>query len=251
MPQPRCSYFADARPAALVVSHPRSGTHFLMNALATCYGYVSSPWISLDPINIPVNYWAPTELVEFLLPLTARPLANVTKSHHAVEFFASELPRLTERYAVFYVYRDPVETLLSFWRFVHRWEWVGPKVADPLTFARSEPCEGMLRYLKRQHTNVMTHWAAHIEGWVDAAQRVPRVTLVRYEDLNTRFAETLGGFAAVLGRPPQALVRPEPGVNVIPGGPEDPTGLGIPPDVEALRALCRETVGDTMARLGY
>jgi hypothetical protein len=40
-------------------------------------------------------------------------------------------------------------------------------------------------------------------------------------------------------------------VNVIPGGPEDPAGVGIPPDAAALRRLCREEVGATMARLGY
>jgi hypothetical protein len=91
------------------------------------------------PHHCPGQLSAPQVFVEFLLSLTARPLANVLKSHHPVEFFASELPRLTERYAVFYIYRDLVEMLLSFWRFVHRWDWMGPKVVDPLTFARSKP----------------------------------------------------------------------------------------------------------------
>jgi hypothetical protein len=48
-----------------------------------------------------------------------------------------------------------------------------------------------------------------------------------------------------------ALIRPARDFNVIECGPEDPMRTGIPPDVEALRRLCRETVGDTMTTLGY
>ena len=41
--QANLALFPDERPAVMVVSHERSGTHFLMNALAACYGYVSRP----------------------------------------------------------------------------------------------------------------------------------------------------------------------------------------------------------------
>ena len=68
---------------------------------------------------------------------------------------------------------------------------------------------------------------------------------------NSHYEETMRGFAGLLGRPAQALTRPARDVNVIPAGPVDLTSRGIPPDVEALRRLCRETVGGTMARLGY
>jgi hypothetical protein len=145
-----------------------------------------------------------------------------------------------------------VDVLLSYWRFLHRWDWFeGPKVADPLTFARAEPCGYMMRYQLRQHPNLMLRWSAHVEGWLEAAASVRRVLIVRYEDLDAHFAEVVSGFAWQLGRPPQALVRPSRGLNIIPGGPEDPSGQGVPLDVEALRELCRATVGATMTRLGY
>jgi hypothetical protein len=135
---------------------------------------------------------------------------------------------------------------------MHRWPWFeGPKVADPLTFARAAPCGGMLRYQLRQHANLMLRWSAHVESWLAAAESIRRVVLIRYEDLDGHFEEVVLGLGRVLGRPPQALSRPSRDINVIPGGPEDPASLGIPPDTEALRALCRETVGGTMARLGY
>lgn len=246
------SYFPEKRPATMVVSHERSGTHFLMNALAACYGYVSDPWLNLDYNTLNINYHSPLIFRRTLLEMAEQPMANVGKAHHAVEFFAGELERLTSRYVVFTIYRDPVAVLLSYWRFLHRWHWVeGPKVADPITFARAEPCGRMLRYQIRQHPNLMRRWAAHVEGWLAAAAAFPRVVALRYEDLEAHYEETMLGLAPLLGRAPHALTRPGRNVNTIPGGPEDPAGLGLPPDIAALRRLCRETVGDTMTRLGY
>jgi hypothetical protein len=244
--------FSEERPAVMVVSHERSGTHFLMNALAACYGYVSAPWINLDRPSVNINFYYPAEVRDLLMSLAARPMANVVKSHHQAEFFAGELPRLTQRYVVFSLCRDPAATLLSYWRLLHRLPWVeGPRTADPLTFARSEPCGRMMRYQLRQHTDIMRRWAAHVEGWLAAASTLPRVAVLRYEDLDARYEETMRGLAGLLGRPPQAVTRPARDVNVIPGGPADPTGSGIPADTASLRRLCRETVGGTMARLGY
>lgn len=250
-------YDASARadrphPAVMVAAHERSGTHFVMNSLASCYGYVSQPWINFDHIPFHINFYWPQEVRKQLLALAAGPRRHLIKSHHQAGFFADELPRLAEHYVFFYVCRHPADVLLSYWRFLHHWPWLeGPKVADPLTFARSEPCGYMMRYQLRQHANLMQRWAAHVEGWLEAAAAVPRVLVVRYEDLDAHFEEVAAGFAWGLGRPPQALRRPPRDVNVIPGGPQDPSGQGVSADVEALRDLCRVHVGATMSRLGY
>src|SRR6516164_3019479 len=90
--------FGEERPAVMVVSHERSGPHFLMNALAACYGYVSAPWVNLDLPTVNINYYYPPRVRDTLLALAARPMANVVKSHHPADLFAAELPRLTERY---------------------------------------------------------------------------------------------------------------------------------------------------------
>ena len=79
--QANLALFPDERPAVMVVSHERSGTHFLMNALAACYGYVSAPWINLDRLTLNINYFYPPELREALLALASQPMANVVKSH--------------------------------------------------------------------------------------------------------------------------------------------------------------------------
>lgn len=244
--------FPEMRHAAMVVSHERSGTHFLMNSLANCYGYVTTPWIDFDRPTFNINYYYLPEVRDLLLALANRPMANVVKSHHAVEFFNGELRRITERYVVFVICRHPAPTMLSFWRFLHQWPWnEGPKTVDPLAFAGAEPWGRLMRFQMRQSASMLARWAAHVDGWVAAAARFPRVVIVRYEDLDENFDSTMQGFAQHLGRPPQSIVRPGRDYNVIPSGPLDPIGNGSSPDLEALRELCRQQAGRTMSRLGY
>ncbi len=244
--------FRETRPAALVVSHERSGTHFLMNSLASCYGYVTTPWIDFDRTTFNINFYYLPEVRDLLLALADRPLANVLKSHHSVEFFAGELRVLTERYVIFAICRHPVSVMLSFWRFIHQWPWnEGPKTVDPLSFARSAPWGRIMRYQIGQHNTMLDRWAAHVDGWLDAAATNPRIVIVRFEDLDAHYEATMRSFAERLGRPPLAIARPARDYNVIPGGPDDPACRGVLPDVEELRAHCREQVGRTMARLDY
>lgn len=244
--------FQESRPAAMVVSHERSGTHFLMNALASCYGYVSTPWIDFDRPTFNINYFYLPEVRDLLLALADRPMANVVKSHHAVDFFAGELQRITERYVIFVICRNPAAVMLSFWRYIHQWPWTeGPKTLDPASFACGEPCGRLMRYQMRQYGSLLDRWSAHVEGWLYAAASLPRVVVVRYEDLDTNYEATMRGLAKHLGRPHQAIARPARDYNVIPGGPRDPTGQGVSPDLNSLRQLCREHVGPTMTHLGY
>jgi hypothetical protein len=244
--------FAEMRPAVMVVSHERSGTHFLMNALAACYGYVSTPWIDFARSTFNINFHYLPEVRDLLMALADRPMANVVKSHHAAEFFSGELQRITERYVIFVVCRDPASVMMSFWRYMHQWPWIeGPKTLDPDSFARAEPCGRLLQHQIRQHASMLHRWSAHVEGWLNAATHLSRAVVVRYEDLDSDYEATVRGFANHLGRLPQTIIRPARDYNVIPGGPRDPAGSGLPPDLDSLRCLCREQVGSTMSRLGY
>lgn len=246
----RPAEFLESRPAVLTVSYPRSGTHFLMNALANCYGYVSNPWINLDHDTANLNYFHPASIGEFLLALAARPVATIVKSHHAAEFFGDELARLGARWVMVVPVRHPVQTLLSYWRFLNGLSWFeGPRVADPFDFFRAAPCGGMMRYQTRQFPSMMLLWADWIEGWLAAAKKHRHVAVVRYEDLSSKFDETVRTLAPLLGREPTQLSRPdrENSAWVRVGAPSGDSAT----DLEGLRALCRQTVGKTMDLLGY
>lgn len=246
------SLFPDMRPAVLVASHERSGTHFLMNALAGCYGYVSTPWIDFDRQTFNINFFYPPEVSGLLMALADRPMANVVKSHHPIDFFNDALQSILDRYLVLAICRHPADVMLSYWRFLHQWPWnEGPKTPDPLSFARAEPCGRLMRYQSRQYPSMLSRWAAHVDGWAKAAAEDERVRIVHYEDLDRNYEQTMHGFARQLGRPPQAIVRPDRDYNVIPRGPNDPTGQLPSSDLKELREYCRATVGETMSRLGY
>jgi hypothetical protein len=250
-PGPRLTVLTDDRPPVLVVSHERSGTHFLMNAIARGYGYTSWPWIDFDTPTFPINYYQPQSVANALSSLADRRVANIVKSHHAVGFFDGVLDRLLRRYVVFYIHRDPVDVMLSFWRFMHEWPWrEGLKRDDPLSFARSEPEGQMMRYQINQRRNLLDRWARHVEGWRSAAEGRPRLRIVAYASLRDQYEATLGSFASLLGRLPTDLASPKKGENVV-RGPNRSTLEATPADIEALKALAIAEVGDTMRSLGY
>lgn len=259
--EPTDSVFFEDRPAVIVVSHHRSGTHFLMNSIASCYGYISHPWIDLDPFHhTPIGggfaremetiYYSPTSIADYLLELAKRPLATTIKSHHPADFFVGALERIVERYVIFVVHRHPADTLLSFWRFLGGLGWhEGPKAPDPVSFAKSEPSGALLRYQMRQYPTMMHRWADAVEGWIAASAVSPRVVMVRYDQLESNFGDVMLDFAPLLGRQPRTVDKPgretSPWLTVNFKEPNER------PDIAALRALCRQTVGATMDRLGY
>ena len=248
---PRLTILRDDRPSVLVVSHERSGTHFLMNAIARGYGYTSWPWIDFDSPTFPINYYQPQSVANALSSLADRRVANIVKSHHAAGFFDGILDRLLRRYVIFYIHRDPVDVMLSFWRFIHEWPWrEGPKRDDPLAFARSEPEGQMMRYQINQRRNLLDRWARHVEGWRAAAEGRPRLRVVAYASLKDQYEATLGSFGSLLGRLPADLAPPKKGENVV-RGPNRSTLEATPADIEALRALAIAEIGDTMRALGY
>jgi hypothetical protein len=233
------------RRPALVVSHERSGTHFLINTLALNFGY--RPYVDLDerpgfdPRSTP-------QLLEFLLG-TAWPLATVIKSHHQAEMLPA-LPWLTGIYAVFYVVRDPRDALLSFWRYLaSSGLGAGPQTATVSEFLRAAPCGQVLRYQRQAAASMVERWRLHVDGWSAAAGRLPGLHVVRYDDLDERFAATVERIAAALGQPaPAAACRPALDANVIhpgPGGSGAHRAAFSAADQEFVRAVA----GETMARL--
>lgn len=241
--------FAEDRPAVMVVSHERSGTHFLMNSIARGFGYASRPWIDLDHHHLPLNFHSPTSIAAALEMLAAERIASVVKSHHVVDFFDGVLDRVLDRFVIFYIHRDPVDVMLSFWRFIHRWQWhEGPKCDDPVAFAAAQPEGHLMRYQTHQCRNMLDRWGKHVMGWHEAAHYRPRLRLVPYAGLRDNYATTISGFADLLGRSAQDLTPPSPDDNVIRGA--DLSGQE-PPDIDALRSLALRECGDALRTLGY
>ena len=237
------------RPSVMVISHERSGTHFLMNALARAYDYAPGQRVDFDQSALNINYFEPQAVSGALGRLTALRPDAIIKSHHAVEFFDSVLDEVLKKTLIFYIHRDPAAVMISFWRFVKNWSWhEGPKRATAVEFAAAPPEGQLMRYQMNQRRTMLDRWAAHVEGWVNAARDRERIVVVRFDELKDRYEQTVAGFQAVLGPRSGSLVPPSRHTNVIAGKAADLLGQ---PDVEALRALALSEIGDAMRRLGY
>lgn len=241
--------FDRVRPKLMVVSHERSGTHFLMNALAKCYGYVAAPWINLD-YELGLNFFAASSLIQFFGQFRGHAVANIVKSHHPFAFFDESFDEIVNDFHVFYIYRDPRDVMVSYWKFLRRLSWnEGPKAKTLSEFIRSRPSGMMMRYQTRQEDSLVHRWRTHVEGWTNG-DRNGRITVVRYEDLASDYERVMSNFADILGSSPVSLDRPSPFENtVLPG--ETPTGAYV----DAMDASDLDWIysiaGRVMVRLGY
>jgi hypothetical protein len=240
------------RTPLLVASHERSGTHFTMNALAACFGFVSAPWVDFDQVHFNINFFSERMLTQTLRNIAAHRPANLIKSHHAYEFFAEALPNCRGDLAAIYVYRHPADALASYWRFLHGWAWTeGPRCETLVEFALAEPMGRLMRLQYRQHASMLDRWAHHVSQWVEAAERSRDVHLVRYEDLDEAYEPTVRRLGAAIGVEPAAIARPSRHENVIKAPPGAFAPAAEAENRAAVTDLARSRHPELMARLGY
>jgi hypothetical protein len=215
-----------------------------MNTLALNFGY--RPYTDVDrrpgfdPRSTP-------QMLGFLLE--PRPASTILKSHHSVELIPL-LPRIAERFEVFYVLRDPRDALLSFWRYI--WNTnpeTGPWTATVGAFLRAAPSGYILRYQYHPAATMVERWRLHVEGWTAAAAN-PAIRVVRYDDLDERFEESVARLAESLGTPIGEPRRPSPSEGVIQRG-KGGSGGHRAYFTAADHDFVREAAGATMRRLGY
>lgn len=235
----------------MVISHERSGTHFLMNTLALNFGYIAAPWINFD-YELGLNFHSTKSLQGFFAVMRGRPILNLVKSHHQFEFFAPLINELAKEFHIFYVYRDPRDVMVSFWRMINSFGWdEGPKEKTAAAFMRAAPRGGLMRYQKAQFPTMLHRWQAHVEGWLTntATDGDRRIIPIRYEDLNLDFENTVAGIGARIGHSVAAPRRPDKNENVVVpgrglvGGNKDLFSSGD-------QDFVIEVAGDTIAKFG-
>ena len=235
---------------AIVVSHERSGTHFLMNALALNFEYISKPWINFD-YEIPINFHSSKELSEFFRKMHDLPILNIVKTHHHFSFFQDFIDYLAEQYHIFYVYRDPRDVMVSFWKLIRDLSWdEGPKTDSVTSFMRTAPRGAILRYQKEQSQTILHRWQDHVTGWIDFAEESDnqKVIVICYNDLNLKFEETVEKIGTIINHPVEKQERPNKEDNVIhPGTGQVSNYQKYFTDKD--HEFIRNTVGGTMSRL--
>src|SRR5688572_13418899 len=87
-----------------VISHERSGTHFLINTCGNHFGYLSKPWWNFE-FQLRVGIYFPKSILGFWLQMHDKPVLNPLKSHHPATFFPGILKYFTDQFHVLYIYR--------------------------------------------------------------------------------------------------------------------------------------------------
>ena len=136
----------------------------------------------------------------------------------------------------------------SLMRYLNAWSWdEGPRCATPSELMRAEPSGAMLRYQKRQVPSMLARWREHAAPWVRQAAATPGIRVVRYEDLDLRFEETMASLMSWLGLPRGPLARPDARQEVV--LPNQERAASGPPWSDADLAFMRDEGGPLLAQL--
>jgi hypothetical protein len=207
------------RPKALVISHERSGTHFLMNSLEANFGYVAAPFVNLD-LSLGVNYHSSVAFNELFAKFEKHDIANIFKSHHTLDFYRDFLPSNPLGFKVLYIYRDVYEVQVSYHRHLMGLPWYeGLGTRSFSEFLRQSPEGAMTRYQFHHASSMVERWVQHIESALAARTLFSPTSfmMVEYNQLNQRFENTIEQMARFLDTPcPTVFSRPSNTRNVVP-----------------------------------
>lgn len=191
---------AGQRKNVLVVSHERSGTHFLINSIAFNF-----PWYSNKEISITGTG---QEQYEQYSEYFGRFERRIFKTHYQYETLRAFFERLLEHFHVFYIVRDGRDVLTSCLHYFNR---TGPEsfpqAADIGQLLKCRPADYQYDYKSEVRSeNLAARWHFHVQNWLEVSDRI---TVIRYEDLHSDFEGQLGRIADVLGCDvPEDVVRP-------------------------------------------
>ncbi len=191
-----------SRKNILVVSHERSGTHFLINAIARNFLHYSNEEISL--------LGSPPELKEIFEKLNSVEERRIIKSHHQIDFFREILSGMLEHFHIFYIVRDGRDVLTSFYHYSNE----APEDKFPHTKSISEllslnPAgyEYDNAYSLNKSQNVVERWVKHVEGWLEVEDKI---NVIKYEDLMNNFEDEIKHIAGILKQPlPAQITKPD------------------------------------------
>ena len=175
----------------IVNSHERSGTHFLMNTLDHTFKiYSAKPFLNFDlvPFSSVINFYSEESLGGFFKDLIKKKNISIIKSHFHSDFFVNLNNLLLQKIKFFFIYRNPIDALKSFWIFLHNCDWYeGPKIQNFNEFCFSKPAGQLLRYQSGQCENFIDRYFEMLSGWNKFSKLNKNVFLISYESLNKEF----------------------------------------------------------------
>ena len=202
----------------LVVSHERSGTHFLINTIALNFPYYSNrviPFSSMDTINPSSKQLQKVEQVmekKFHSYFNKHP-KRIFKSHLQYYFVKNYFEELTKEYEIFYIVRNGKDVLTSMFYFCKNYQNL-PHKPFPIennfsNFIRLKPYnypfDGSKSYKKSE--NFVSRWVNHVESWLKVQNEI---NIIKYENLKNNFENEINTISKSLQiSPPQKIQIPQ------------------------------------------
>ncbi len=193
----------DARPPVLIASHPRSGTHLVIDLLRRQFSCTRNwRWWGLPLDHLYLNLERLGSSNRSFSDALARQIVNrpqraLMKTHFEADFSGSwvaeeSLPLdqtwldLVAQSKIIYVVRHPLDVMCSYHQFLSA---IDPDVAGmPLmTFMESTHWTG--------ETDRLGWWVQHVTGW----EALSGVTVLRYEDIVKRTVDALSEISEDIG----------------------------------------------------
>jgi hypothetical protein len=199
----------------VVVSHERSGTHFLINTIIKNFGY-SDGWVDFPRFNkMPndVEWYEKYRAKVRSFCMGSEGSKKVFKTHHQVEFFESYIDDFLKNFSVFYIVRDPRDMGVSCFYYFNRHGVDFPvtkSVGDLLL--RTKPYEYAWdsgRSIVKSES-LVDRWCVHVSGW-----KKHNVHMIKFSDLKRHFNGTVFNIGKVLGKPIGPITTPSLNHNVI------------------------------------
>ena len=245
------SYSNAIKKKIIVVSHERSGTHYLMNAIAYNSNYTVHPFIPCSP-NLGINFFYEDNIIFFFSMLEKYKIANIFKSHHNFVFFKKNFDYLKKHYFFIYIYRDPRDIITSFWNFLNTYPWVGPKKDSISELLRSQPEGTMIQYQIKQNKGILDRWEQHIKSWMlnNYEKNKKNILFIKYEDLNLSYEKTLNEIFLYLNIELKSTIRPSTSKDVLAPGRGKVGNYRFFLDKKDIEFI-KKNVGKTMDDLGY
>ena len=192
----------------VVVSHERSGTHFLINTIIKNFGY-SDGWIDFPRFNK-----MPNDCGKVKAFCVGHGRDNrVFKTHHQVGFFESYMDDFLKYFTVFYIVRDPRDVGVSCFYYFNKHNNDFPvtkSVGDLLL--RVKPYKYAWdsgRSIVKSET-LVDRWALHVSGW-----NRHNVHLIKFSDLKRNFSNVVRKIGRVLNKPAGPIIVPSLDHNVV------------------------------------
>ena len=182
----------------LIISHERSGTHFLLNSIAFNFPQLID---SNRQIDAP---WQTRDLAEFeyfFVNNSRQETRQVFKSHHQIDFYKDFIGDLVKKYHVFYIVRDGRDVLNSCFHYFNKCPDGFPHTKNVGELMRVTPALYAFdnAYSWEPQKSMVDRWVYHAAGWAALSQVLwDNIHYIKYENLLNHFEATMAWIASII-----------------------------------------------------